>query len=336
MYCKNCGNKLNDNDKFCQKCGTNQETQSVQTNNVKSSNNKTIIIIGIILTIIGVVLTLGTFFFFGPFFGCPILLIGSILFFSGILYKLKKIIKLIISILISIIICIIVIIISINIWTPNYVSKEDTLKYLNENYSLTDLTLIETRKSSYWYENDCTYYFTSKELNGKEFVVKTEFDANGEMVFKDNYIAIKYEDRLEKQYSIYFDKIIKQNFDMSVSVEDVYNIPLITYEEYIKLLNDKELDINLEPNIKLDENNKYFHLKTTDSSNTMEVLKIAENEIKNFINSNFNIEQLKEEVKSIINLNGLNNVSSVDFYLNDCNEDEYVISCSEIIELYNK
>lgn len=43
MYCKNYGNKLNDNDKFCQKCGIKQETQSVQTNNVKSSNNKTII-----------------------------------------------------------------------------------------------------------------------------------------------------------------------------------------------------------------------------------------------------------------------------------------------------
>ena len=264
------------------------------------------------------------------------MLIGSVLLFSGILYKLKKIIRVIISILISIIVFIIVMIIAINIWTPNYVSKEDTLKYLKENYLLTDLTLIKKEESDFWYENDCTYYFTSQELNNKIFVVETNFDTNGDMVFKDNYIATKYEDRLENQFSIYFDEIIKLNFDISVSVEDVYNIPLITYEEYIKLLNNKQLDINLEPKIKLDENNNYFHLKTTDSSVSMEILKIAEGEVKSFINSNFDIGQLKEKVKSIINLNNLNNVSSVDFYFNDCTENEYVISCSEIIELYNK
>ena len=68
----------------------------------------------------------------------------------------------------------------------------------------------------------------------------------------------------------------------------------------------------------------------------MDVLKVAESEIKTFINSNFNIEQLKDDVKSIITLNNLNNVDSVNFNFNDCTENEYVISCSEIIELYNK
>ena len=64
----------------------------------------------------------------------------------------------------------------------------------------------------------------------------------------------------------------------------------------------------------------------------MEVLKVADNEIK----TNYNIEQLKRDIKSIIALNDLNNVDSVDFYFNDCTENEYVISCSEILELYNK
>lgn len=333
MFCRNCGNKINNNELFYTKCGINLKEQ---IEHKKSKDNKLNIIIGLILTIIGIGVTIGTFFFFGPFFGGPILLIGSILLFSGILYKLKKIIRLIISILISIIICIIIIIISINVWTPDYVSKEDTLKYLNENYSLTDLILIKEQQEQELMDDTYTYYFTNNELNGEPFFVETEFYANGEMVFKDNYIATKYKEKLEKQYSIYFDKIIKQNFGISVSVEDVYNIPLITYEEYINLLNDKELDINLEPNIKLDENNKYFHLKTNDSSITMEVLKIAESEIKTFINSNFNIEQLKDDVKSIITLNNLNNVDSVNFNFNDCTENEYVISCSEIIELYNK
>lgn len=333
MYCKNCGKVLNQEEKFCANCGEKIEMQNAQTNNVKLYNNKTNIIIGLILTIIGIGITLGTFFFFGPFFGCPILIIGSILLFNGILYKLNKVVKMIISILVSIILCIIVIIISINVWTPNYISKEDTLKYLNDNYSLTDLTL--TKEQELW-DDTYTYYFTNDELNGKTFFVETDFDTNGEMVFKDNYIATKYEDRLKKQYSIYFDKIIKQNFDISVSVEDVYNIPLIRYEEYVELLSDKQLNINLEPNIQLDENNKYFHLNSNDNSIGMEELEIARNEIDKFINSKFNIELLKKDVKSIINLNNLNNVSNVDFNFNDCNENEQTISCSKIIELYNR
>ena len=246
---------------------------------------------------------------------------------------MKKIIRLIISILISIIICIIVIIISINVWTPNYVSKEDTLKYLNETYSLTDLTLINDYSLM---DDTYIYYFTSKELNGRTFEVETEIDSNGDKVFKDNYVSTKYKERLENDYSVYFDKIIKQNFEIFIGVEDDYNIPLISYEEYVKLLSDKQLNINLEPSIQLDENNKYFHLKSNDNSIGMEELEIARNEIDKFINSKFNIELLKKDVKSIINLNNLNNVSSVDFYFNDCNENEQTISCSKIIELYNR
>ena len=100
MFCRNCGNKINNNELFCTKCGINLKEQ---IEHKKSKGNKLNIIIGLILTIIGIGITIGTFFFFGPFFGGPILLIGSILLFSGILYKLKKIIRLIISILISII-----------------------------------------------------------------------------------------------------------------------------------------------------------------------------------------------------------------------------------------
>jgi len=329
MFCKNAEKKLDNDELFCTNCEISLKEQIEQE---KSKINKSSIVIGLIMTIIGIGITIGTSFFFGPFFGCPILIIGSILLFNNILYKLKKVVKLIISISISIIICIIVIIISINVWTPNYVSKEDTLKYLNETFSLTDLTLIKEQREEYTY----TLYFTNEELNGKIFLVETEFDANGEMIFKDNYIATKYDERLENQYSIYFDKIVKQNFDILVEVEDVYNIPLISYEEYIKVLNDKQLYIYLEPKIKLDKSNKSFHLKTTDSSINKEELNIANSEINKFINSNFNIQQLKEDVKNIIDLNNLNNVSNVYFNFNDCAENEYVISCSEIIELYNK
>ena len=36
MYCKNCGNVLDSNSKFCSSCGAKQEIQNVQLNNVNS------------------------------------------------------------------------------------------------------------------------------------------------------------------------------------------------------------------------------------------------------------------------------------------------------------
>lgn len=36
MYCKNCGNKLDNNSKFCSSCGLKQETQNIQINNFNS------------------------------------------------------------------------------------------------------------------------------------------------------------------------------------------------------------------------------------------------------------------------------------------------------------
>lgn len=34
MYCKNCGNKLNDNDRFCIKCGNEVQTNIISNNNL--------------------------------------------------------------------------------------------------------------------------------------------------------------------------------------------------------------------------------------------------------------------------------------------------------------
>lgn len=50
MYCKNCGNKINDNDKFCTNCGTAQEMQKKYTNldNPKYKKKKWLLIIFII------------------------------------------------------------------------------------------------------------------------------------------------------------------------------------------------------------------------------------------------------------------------------------------------
>ena len=36
MYCKNCGNRLNSESRFCSICGTKQGTQNLQPNNINS------------------------------------------------------------------------------------------------------------------------------------------------------------------------------------------------------------------------------------------------------------------------------------------------------------
>lgn len=48
MFCKNCGNNINNNDKFCGKCGMKQEIQNSQLNNGDSkSSDKLTKILGI-------------------------------------------------------------------------------------------------------------------------------------------------------------------------------------------------------------------------------------------------------------------------------------------------
>ena len=79
MYCTNCGNKLNNNDKFCVNCGEKRtivENININNNNVNKNNNSGLKIASIILgsvSIIGSIL-----FIFAPF--CLILsIIGLIL-----------------------------------------------------------------------------------------------------------------------------------------------------------------------------------------------------------------------------------------------------------------
>lgn len=60
MYCKNCGNKLNDYDKFCMKCETKIEIQKLQLNNVNlKKNNKLTKILGLCVGVLLVFLMTG-------------------------------------------------------------------------------------------------------------------------------------------------------------------------------------------------------------------------------------------------------------------------------------
>lgn len=79
MYCTNCGNKLNNNDNFCNNCGEKRvelENVNVNNNNVNNNNSNGMKIASIILGSISIVGSL--MFIFAPF--CFILsIIGLIL-----------------------------------------------------------------------------------------------------------------------------------------------------------------------------------------------------------------------------------------------------------------
>ena len=64
MYCKNCGNKLNENEKFCSNCGVSIEKEDhiIESNSNNKKNNNSKIIIGIIV----VVLIIGYIIFLSP------------------------------------------------------------------------------------------------------------------------------------------------------------------------------------------------------------------------------------------------------------------------------
>lgn len=153
MFCKNCGKTLNKEEMFCANCGTKVEnytktiinnvdiSQSISNtnyninqqpinttqhsnqyvNNINNDkkDNKTNLILGIILTVIGIGITIGTFFFFGPFLGFMFLIPGTILLFGSIFSKSKKSTKILLNIILTIVVCVIVIAISVLTWQNN-------------------------------------------------------------------------------------------------------------------------------------------------------------------------------------------------------------------------
>ena len=120
MFCRNCGKNLKLEEKFCGNCGIKVENRNIQQYNQYVNNNlingkkdsKVNLFVGIILTIIGIAMTILTFFFFGPFLGFMFLIPGTTLLFNSIFSQSKKGIK----ILLTIVVCVITIIISVLFW----------------------------------------------------------------------------------------------------------------------------------------------------------------------------------------------------------------------------
>lgn len=125
MFCGNCGRKFNQGELFCANCGNRAEFQEL---NYKSANkiisNKVKLILGIIFTILGSGITIGTFFFFGPFLGLGFLILGAIFLSQAIFFKVKKSIQVLLTILLTIIVCAVVWTVSFSIWSDlsSYIS----------------------------------------------------------------------------------------------------------------------------------------------------------------------------------------------------------------------
>lgn len=180
--------------------------------NNEKRTSKIGLIAGIVLLIIGIGMTIGTFFFFGPFLGFMYLIPGNILLFNSILCKMKKSIRILLDILLTIVVCVIVVFISISIWTKddNNVSDEQTkeklsLEYLNNTYSKQSdtFTFVSCGYDLVPGSND-KCFFESEKYNDEITVYLSKVD--NEYHFADNYFKLYMKEDAEN----YFNNIVKQ------------------------------------------------------------------------------------------------------------------------------
>ena len=170
------------------------------------------LIAGIILSIIGIGMTIGTFFFFGPFLGFMYLIPGNILLFNSILYKTKKGVRILLDILLTIVVCALVVFVSTLIWTKDDNNVEDesikkqlSLEYLNNTYSKQNdnFTFVSCSYDLVPGSND-KCFFESEKYSDEITVYLSEVD--NEYHFADNYFKLYMKEDAEN----YFNNIVKQ------------------------------------------------------------------------------------------------------------------------------
>lgn len=238
---------------------------------------------------------------------------------------MKKILKMII----------LFIVFFINYGCSRRISQSDYEQYLKETYGEEQQFEYVSSQSCNWFElSSCTYEYTSAKLNGDVFAVTGFFNTKGKQ-FKDNYVQTLYTGNLKKEYSSYFlDWLPAKTYVRSVSIENAENLPLVKYPKYLELIANKNVEITFQTRILLDKENESFHLKVNDSSVELDDLDNAKIEVENFINNKYDIKAMRKKITSIVEENNLTNISSINIDFNDCLDDEYYVSCSQIINLY--
>lgn len=222
------------------------------------------------------------------------------------------------------------------------IDKDEYEKYLINTYGDLNFEYVPKGSCDWINGGACSYYFTTPELNGKTFEVYGSFGVRDVKIFKDTYTKTKYDTKLKQHYNTYFKPILKNGVEIkSINLDYEYenNIPNMSFDNYLKYIEDKNVEIILRLNIKLDKNNKLFNIKKDDSLDVyerLEILEKASQELNKFIYSNYDIDNLKLEVNNIVFSNNLNNIKEISIIFDGCKKDVYYATCNETIELYNK
>ena len=182
----------------------------------------------------------------------------------------------------------------------------------------------------------CSYLYSEPGLNGRTFSVTWE-DANGKTM-KDSYVENLYSEKLGEEYNKKF--IGKLNFQYKVNAIiqrscKECNESLISFDNYYNLVKNKDVWFYIYPINGLDSSNKNFHLKVRDNIDS-EYLNQVKKEVKEYMEEKYDFEKIRKVVKETIELNDMDNIDRVIFYMNDCQEDEYKVSCSFVTDIYEK
>ena len=227
--------------------------------------------------------------------------------------------------------------------TINRVSKNDVVAYLNKKYGDRGFYFVKEKTCNLLNLGYCTYSFSSKELEGKEFQITWKSATGDEM--KDNYIEQLYNGQLTNYYKKYFQNKYDFSFDFEVRYEEECsecNENYISFDEFVELVSPHFVTLYIKPVDNLDYNNKYFHIKTYNTKNLAEkeeqerLLAKSKEEVKKYVISKYDMDKISTITSSIVNLDNLSSIKEVIFYLYDCTADEYWVSCQYQQSIYNK
>lgn len=211
------------------------------------------------------------------------------------------------------------------------IDKSEFQEYLEKTYGEDKNFKFVKEDDCNWFElGYCYYEYTADNMNGKTFYVEG-IERSGQNEFHDNYVTTLYSDKLNNDYYELFGNALDDTMEIRLDIEEDRDIPFVTYEEYKEIVNDKMIrDLFINVKIKTDTN------ISSEEDYDDEDLSNAEEQLKQFVNKNYDIEKLKTDVKNIIESKQLTNIKEVTFMADGCNENDMIISCNYEITLYEK
>ena len=267
MYCKNCGNMLNDNDKFCTKCGTKNEKNKVINNNIKRDFFKSFNVLFIISIILFFIIVIIDLLFIKLYINEPNGMAGLWLFFCMIITGIPFLALIVLSI---------INIISIIRYRKNGSNIPTKIKILgiintilapiiiliyslgsgfkeSQNNNIMNEKLNELYGSSYEILDTCSYSNTGGDyymeyllkISNFEYPIVAHIDLNDNS-YSDNYDELLRTKQLN--YQSYIDDVFN---DKTIALMDLYEsdsyksveLNIIVTSEYLNSKNLLEYNI---------------------------------------------------------------------------------------------